>query len=438
MKKKFLILLIGLFTILKIDVFACGEINELTTDIGKVNVIDSSNYLVTVPEGTNEVTLGGSTDYEWVEGFAPRKVSTHEKQELKVNGNACGYGIYTYFIKFKIEPTTIAENTDNPVQDTNTNTNDTVNDQSQTESGNSNGNQGKVKLKSLTIEGVAFDFNPDTFEYDMIIPSTFDELDIKTSLNEGDFASIVISDNAEKLVEGENKITITVLDTDANVVVYTLNVTKEKLKSSNNYLAGITVQGYPLNFDSSITSYDLSIGKESTLNINVVTESELATYEILNNHNLGNGSSITVRVTAEDGSVRDYIIKISRTFNIMDYWVYIVVGLLVLLLLLLLAIMKQKKSKKIVSGPKEIEASQSTAGVVQEINSANATASIPATDSPAPVMAAPVEGGNLQIIEPTNIESEIKNEQPETEIVETFGTSMSVDEENSPTEVFKL
>ena len=225
MKKKFLILLIGLFTILKIDVFACGEINELTTDIGKVNVIDSSNYLVTVPEGTNEVTLGGSTDYEWVEGFAPRKVSTHEKQELKVNGNACGYGIYTYFIKFKIEPTTIAENTDNPVQDTNTNTNDTVNDQSQTESGNSNGNQGKVKLKSLTIEGVAFDFNPDTFEYDMIIPSTFDELDIKTSLNEGDFASIVISDNAEKLVEGENKITITVLDTDANVVVYTLNVT---------------------------------------------------------------------------------------------------------------------------------------------------------------------------------------------------------------------
>lgn len=436
MKKKFLILLIGLLTILKIDVFACGEINELSTDIGKVSIIDSSNYLVTVPEGTNEVTLSGSTDYEWVNGFAPRKVSTHEKQELKVNGNACGYGIYTYFIKFKIEPTTIAENTDNPTQDTNTNNN--ASEPNEVKPDNSNSNPGKVKLKSLTIEGVAFDFDPDTFEYDMVIPSTFDELDIKTTLNEGDIANIVISDNAEKLVEGENKITITVVDADTNVLVYTLNVTKEKLKSSNNYLAGITVQGYPLNFDSSITSYDISIGKESTLNINVVTESELASYEILNNHNLGNGSSITVRVTAEDGSVRDYVIKVSRTFNIMDYWVYIVVGLLVLLLLLLLAIMKQKKNKKAVNAPQTIEASQNTAGVVQEINSANATSSIPATDSVTPVMAAPAEVGNLQIIEPTNIESEIKNEQPETEIIETFGTGSSVDEENSPTEIFKL
>lgn len=434
MKKKFMFILIGFLAILKIDVFACGEINELTSDIGKVSIVDSSNYLITVPEGTNEVVLNGSTDYEWVDGYAPRKVSTHEKAEIKVNGNACGYGIYTYFIKFKVEPTTIAENT--PEDNNQTADNEAPTKPDTTDI--SGDITGKVKLKSLTIEGIAFDFNPDTFEYDMVVPSNFDKLDIKTTLNDGEFASVVVSDNASRLVEGENKIVINVIDTEANTVVYTLNVTREKLKSSNNYLAGITVDGYTLNFDSTQTNYNLSIGKESTLNINVITESELATYEVLNNHNLGNGSSITVRVTAEDGSIRDYIIKVSRTFNIMDYWIYIVIGLLTLLLILLLLVMKKNKSKKTSNGPMEVEATTNTAGVVEEISSANAVSSESTSNSiETPVMATPSE--NLQIIEPTNIENTtVEDPKVDDQLIETFDTASPIDEDNNPTEVFKL
>lgn len=431
-KRIFLLTILTIIMGFNDNVLACGEINELASDVGKVSKVDDTNYLVKIPEGTSNVNLSGSTNYQWVTGFEPRSVSTNETVELKVNGESCGYGIYTYFVKFEVDKPVADEKKDEkPKED---------NKENEADKKPVEDNTPGVKLKSLEVKGYALDFSPTVYEYNLEVDSTVDSLDIKTDLNEGDGANIVVSDNAKKLVEGENKITISVMDSNSNVTLYTLNVEKLKLKSNNNFLANITVSGYQLNFDASQTSYSLEIGKENALNISVVTESELASYEIIGNQNLANGSTVTIRVTAEDESIKDYVININKSFNIMDYWIYVVVGLLVILLIILFVILKQKKNKKgntiknnDVLGPDNVDVSETTAGSVETFSPSEPVEEFKDVQT----TVSTGQAVSLEILEPSDVENSVQ-ESVDATVIETFSDASSVDENNNPTEVFKL
>lgn len=286
-------------------------------------------------------------------------------------------------------------------------------------------------LKKLEITSHEIQFDPYKYEYSLDV-----DLDVK-SLNivvepEDETVTALVSSNAYSLKDGENLITITLTDTLGNTNTYQIKVNRVEPKSNNNYLASISVTGYQLNFNPSITSYNLETGKVSSLDIQVVTESELASYEILGNSGLSDGSVITIRVTAEDGSTRNYIINISRVFNIMDYWIYILVALLVFLLLVILLIIKKNKNKKKM-GPATIEGSKNTAGVIQEIAPQNMTQTVPVnqdTNNATIDLGTPTEKATLKIIEPTNIEIPAD--------VQPQNTNMTIDEDDNPTEVFKL
>lgn len=416
MKKFSLSILVAAIVLFGNNVYACGEIKELKSDVGTVSLVDESNFLVTVPEGTAEVTLSGVTDYAWVDGYAPRKVSTKGEVELKVDGNSCGYGIYTYFVKFKTLSNVIAET---PVTVTEDENSATVEETPNT----LDIDYGTLKLNTLRIAETDFVFDPDTREYNLKVASNVTKLDITAESEPA--ITIAISEVANDLQVGENVVRVALVDAEGQTGLYIINVERETTKSSNNFLASITVEGYQLNFDPSITSYTLEIGKESSLNINVVPESELANYVILGNVNLVDGSTITIRVTAEDKTTKDYIININRVFNIMDYWVYIVIILLVLLLVILLIIFKQKKKKKKI-GPAELEAQKETAGVVQEfapqnLSSENAET---ANQNETTLSSSTTTPGTLKIIEPTNVETPVEEATPNAD--------------ESSTEVFKL
>lgn len=424
LKKKIFFLIIAFIWLTKMEVLACGEIEELHTDVGTITIVDSSNYLVTVPAGTKEVTLTGKTNYAWVDGYAPKKVSTSGVTELKVDGNACGYGIYTYFVEFKelSNKTTENEKLTNDQASSETATPDSTHPEEgvQTEGKN-------PLLKNLKIPSYEILFDQHTFEYEVEVDSEVDSLDIIAE-PEDDLVEISISSNAKNLKEGENLISITLKDASGNTSVYYLTVYRMEPKSNNNYLASIIVAGYQLNFDPSITLYELEIGKESSLNIQAVTESELAHYEIIGNAGLTDGSTVKIRVTAEDDSTKDYVISITKKFNIMDYWIYIVIVLLVLLLLILLLIIKQKKQKKKGIEPETIDTPNSTAGIVEEITTQN-SAPLQEYTEPASLdvnLQAPNTNAQLRIIEPTNIETK-------TEVL-----AQPIDEDDNPTEIFKL
>lgn len=426
-KKTALFVILCLIILFKINVYACGEIKELTSSSGTVTVVDDSNYLITVPDDISAVTLYASTDYSWVTGYEPRMVSTNEVAELKVDGNACGYGIYTYFVKFKKMSSIIAENT--PTQDNNKDTTSTEKEPNTTPEGNTQNPTGSnLLLKSLTITGYDLNFDPYTYEYSIEVGLDVLYLAIK-AVPETEGVAVSISENAFSLVEGENLVAVTLLDPNGNTAVYNVKVNKVPPKSNNNYLSSLTVENYQLNFDPAKNVYELGIGKDLSLKINAVTQDTKSTYEIIGNVNLHTGSVITIKVTAEDGSVRDYVINIERVFNIMDYWLYIVIVLLLLLLGILLLINKKNKNKKKL-GPQTIDGQQETAGSIQEITSQN-VAPIESQNNDSNIAAnSDVPVGTLKIIEPTDVEK--------PQVSEETATNSAVDEDESPTEIFEL
>ena len=408
MKKCILFMMMSIFMFLNIDVYACGEIIQLRSTVGTVRRMDASNFLVYIPEGTDSLILEASSEYPWVEGYAPGRYSTDKDVIIKVDGKACG-GIYTYTVKFKKNSNLIAENIPSdpliqtpPTPDPGT---ETVPPQTMTEPTEPS-KPSELLLKDLKIKEADIDFEPSKHEYEFEVEGDVSKLTIDTIANDENVI-VTVSEEAKKLVEGENIVELILLDANGNSGKYTLKVTKLKQKSDNNFLASLTVEGYQLNFDPATTSYVLNVGKVSSLNVTAITESKEATYTILGDKNISDGSKVTVKVTAEDGSQKDYVITIKVVFNIMDYWIYIVIVMLVLLLIIILIITKNKKNKKKL-GPEALEGVQNTAGVVQEIASQNVTAgTVVETDQNGAKASASNDGQNsstLQIIEPTNIE----------------------------------
>lgn len=434
MKKRHLIFLMLCLVFFRVDCRACGEIAELTSSNGTITTEGENTYLITVPEDIISITLYGKADTPWVEGYGPRSIRTDRVSEFKVDGSACGIGVRTYYVKFKRISNVIAENTpsENPPAQTTPTTEapTTANPATPTEpTPETPSIEGGLLLKSLKIEGHEIAFDPYKYEYDLEVG--LDEVYLSIdAVPENENVNISISENAFSLKKGENLIAITLLDPNGNTSVYNIKVNKVPPKSNNNYLSGLTVENYQLNFDPAKNIYELSIGKELSLNIHATKQDEKAEDpKIIGNSNLHTGSEITIKVVAEDGSVRDYVIKITKVFNIMDYWIYIVIVLLLLLLGILLLISKKKKNNK-KPGPQTLEAQTATAGVIQEAVSQNvAPTDVTTAENTDTTATASAPVGTLKIIEPTDIEN--PNPAP-------TDNANSVDEDNSPTEVFQL
>ena len=83
-------------------------------------------------------------------------------------------------------------------------------------------------LKSLTIEGIQFNFEPDKVSYSINVPNDVEEVVINYEL--ADSTSTVKMDGDTKLKEGRNKIKITVTSKDGKTKTYTLNITRNKTR----------------------------------------------------------------------------------------------------------------------------------------------------------------------------------------------------------------
>lgn len=421
--KKLSLFLIAVLSIIGIqDVYAgCGDIDNLKSNIGTIKAVGDTKYLITVPKGTKEVTLTGSTKYSFEDGLAPRTVSTSEKdfQIVVAENEECGRTPYTLNFAFEeAAPTTTPNENNGSTNNTPTTTKPETTNPTQTKPVESN-NSDKLKLNKLEIKGISIPFNSNTYSYDVDVDLDIEKIEIEAEADEG--IEVVISENANALLPGENEVTVTLNSEGKEPVIYTINVNRMEQKSNNNYLGSLTISNHQLNFDPSTEEYTVTISDETALDIEATPESEKATYEIIGNSNLKDGSVVTIRITAEDGSKRDYKINISRPFNIMDYTIYIAIALLVILLVLLILIGKNKKKKKKQeeAKPEEVALQEVTAGTIQSAQTAEA---IPQDLT----QFSSQELNSLEIIEPTDIAS--------TTTVE----NQAVSEDDSKTEVFKL
>lgn len=97
----------------------------------------------------------------------------------------------------------------------------------------------------------------------------------------------------------------------------TTEAPEEEEKSNNKNLRSLTLGGgFTLtpDFSPSITEYSLVVGSDvDSIEVNAQTEDDMAKVEVIGNDNLLMGeNTVTIRVTAEDGTVRTYTINVTK------------------------------------------------------------------------------------------------------------------------------
>lgn len=94
----------------------------------------------------------------------------------------------------------------------------------------------------------------------------------------------------------------------------------EEEKSNVKTLKSLTVERFTLEpeFDPNITEYSLTVGADvEKLDIGVIAEDPKSTVEIVGNNELLIGeNTVNVKVTAEDGTVRTYIINVTKVADV--------------------------------------------------------------------------------------------------------------------------
>lgn len=169
-------------------------------------------------------------------------------------------------------------------------------------------------IQSLIIENVKLNFNKNITNYIIQLAEDVKSLNF-TIVLEDTKAKYIIENNEE--INREMPIKITVTAEDESTRIYMINIKdKEEVLNSNSKLDDLKIEGFKIKFDPDILTYDITIKKQSSLNISVIPQSETSSYYITGNSNLKNKSQIIINVKAEDTSETKYILNIKKSSNL--------------------------------------------------------------------------------------------------------------------------
>ncbi len=132
-----------------------------------------------------------------------------------------------------------------------------------------------------------------------------------------DSKATVTGAGSKNLDFGLNQFSIIVTAENQSKKTYTLNVTRNDNRSSDNNLKVLKVDGVNVSgFSSSKTTYELGETSSSTINITAEKSNEKATITGVGVKTLAYGANtFEVKVTAENNSVKTYYLKISKIDN---------------------------------------------------------------------------------------------------------------------------
>lgn len=183
-------------------------------------------------------------------------------------------------------------------------------------------------LSKLNVGGYTLSpaFNKNKFSYSITVPSNVNDLSVQAVATSSK-AKVTISGNSS-LKTGMNHITITVTAENGNKNTYTVNVTKkapstntekkEEVKKSNeNYLESLTIGNGEISpkFDKNMSNYNVTVPYENSKLDLTYTASDKAKVEVIGNKDfkVGETTPVTIKVTAEDGSIRIYTLNVKRS-----------------------------------------------------------------------------------------------------------------------------
>lgn len=166
-------------------------------------------------------------------------------------------------------------------------------------------------LKSLTVSSGSIDFIPSTLEYNLDVSSNVSTIQIQAVPNDTK-ATVKLPDKLS-LETGLNTFAIVVTAEDGSTTTYKINVNKlENIMSENALLSSLNISGKQINFSSDVFEYKIGNITTSELGITATAIDSNAKIKIFGNNNIGKNGVIIIRVTAEAGNYKDYILYVNN------------------------------------------------------------------------------------------------------------------------------
>lgn len=170
-------------------------------------------------------------------------------------------------------------------------------------------------LSSLSVSVGNINFNKNTTSYNLSVDSNVTNVTINANTEDG--GSRIRGTGNKSLNYGNNKIDIIVTAPSGAEKTYTININRKDIRSSNNNLSSLKVNGGELSpkFNKNTTKYSVSVPYSvSDLNVNATPEDNKAKVSISGNKGLiaEETKDVTITVTAENGSKKTYTISVSR------------------------------------------------------------------------------------------------------------------------------
>lgn len=259
-------------------------LKSLTLSNGNINFKKATKtYNVNVDNNVDKVTIGADLEdskSSFENGFGPRVVNLslgNNTVYIKVRSESGQVRTYTLYI----------------------NRND--------------GRDSDSSLKDITLSSGKISFDKDTLEYKVTVEYNIDKMKIEATPNSAK-SKVTINGN-EDLSVGDNVFKISVEAENGKVTVYTINIVRKEQGqeiSNNNNIKAITIKNHSIDFKSNVYKYTVKTN-EDELDLTITLDDENATYKIIGNSELKNGSEVKIKVTAENGDEKTYTLVVKKT-----------------------------------------------------------------------------------------------------------------------------
>ena len=165
-------------------------------------------------------------------------------------------------------------------------------------------------LNTLDVSGLNINFSSDKTNYSLEV----DNENIKIDAIPTDSKANVSGIGNKKLNYGNNTINIVVTAENGSSKTYTINIKRKDNRSNNNDLSSLSLSKGQLEFDKNITNYTINLPYETEqIEVSYELSDKKGKAEIIGNETLSVGeNNLTIKVTAENGDVKEYKITIIR------------------------------------------------------------------------------------------------------------------------------
>lgn len=173
-------------------------------------------------------------------------------------------------------------------------------------------------LSSLSASPLDLKFNKNTTNYSFNVEHSVKSITINAKANNG--KASVSGTGTKTLNDYVNTFNVIVTAENGSQRTYTIKVIRKDADgnlgfvSKDNTLKELSIEGYTIEFNKEKIEYSIEVDNlVDNIKVNAKTNDGNATYEVVGNTNLKVGqNTVKVNVTAENGSVKTYVINVTR------------------------------------------------------------------------------------------------------------------------------